>query len=406
MSIICISGVTAGTVSVSTQPVNTTIVQGNVSTQLNTTTSTNDQSSAINTSTNIKVAQNTSQTTNQTTNPLPDSIQHPEAAAGTTKTVVNTNFTMTQIKTAATSVESYIKTNHKLPNYVTIGTTEVSMPDFLRLLTTDILQTYSKTTTSITLKTLTTSAKPTENVTTGTISKANYLNLASRVNTFMNKYSVLPNYANSTLGKINYESLIYTFSKILAFDSTNSRLPNSVSVVPWSSIATTTATTVSSANTTTPIPASLDEYLLATTNCQVNNAQIQALAKSLATTSNTPLGKATAIFNWVRDNIGYSFYYNSEEGAVGALEAKTANCCDTSNLLVALERAAGIPARYEHVYAQFSSGTWYGHVIAQVWVNGVWYNTDAISYNNTFGVINNWNTKTAIIYGTYATLPF
>ncbi|MGB9980539.1 transglutaminase-like domain-containing protein, partial [Methanobacterium sp.] len=99
-------------------------------------------------------------------------------------------------------------------------------------------------------------------------------------------------------------------------------------------------------------------------------------------------------------------YYNTKYGAVGTLNAKTGNCVDTAHLLIALERAAGIPARYKHVYAQFSSGNWYGHVYAQVWVNGKWYNVDGTSYSNTFGVIKNWNTSTATYKGTYATLPF
>ncbi|WP_223792335.1 hypothetical protein [Methanobacterium spitsbergense] len=29
-----------------------------------------------------------------------------------------------------------------------------------------------------------------------------------------------------------------------------------------------------------------------------------------------------------------------------------------------------MPARYEKVYARFSSGHWYGHVVAQVYVDG------------------------------------
>ncbi|MCE7698716.1 MAG: transglutaminase-like domain-containing protein [Methanobacterium paludis] len=145
----------------------------------------------------------------------------------------------------------------------------------------------------------------------------------------------------------------------------------------------------------------------ATTNCQSTNAQIIALSKSIITSANatTTYNKAAAIFNWVRDNIGYSFYYNTKYGAVGTLNAKTGNCVDTSHLLIALERAAGIPARYEHGYCKFSTN-WYGHVWAQVYVNGKWYNADAISYRNTFGVIKNWNTATVKIYGTYTTLPF
>ncbi|MCE5213726.1 MAG: transglutaminase family protein, partial [Methanobacterium sp.] len=83
----------------------------------------------------------------------------------------------------------------------------------------------------------------------------------------------------------------------------------------------------------------------------------------------------------------------------------TANCCDTTNLLVALTRAAGIPARYEHGECTFSDGV-FGHVWAQVYVNGNWYRADAISDRNSFGVINNWDTSNWTLIGIYAELPF
>ena len=111
------------------------------------------------------------------------------------------------------------------------------------------------------------------------------------------------------------------------------------------------------------------------------------------------------LFNWVRDNIGYSFYYNTKYGAAGTLTHMTGNCCDTANLLVALARADGITARYVHGYCDFSSG-WYGHVWAQLYVNGKWYTADATSYSNSLGVIKNWNTATYTLYGVYNTLPF
>jgi len=145
---------------------------------------------------------------------------------------------------------------------------------------------------------------------------------------------------------------------------------------------------------------------VATSNCQVTNSAIKAKAAAITNGKTTTYAKAVAIYNWVRDNLGYSFYYNTKYGAAGTLSKMTGNCCDTAHLLVALERAAGIPARYEHVYAKFSSGNWYGHVIAQVYVNGKWYNADGTSYSNSFGVIKNWNTATAKVYGTYASLPF
>ncbi|MGB9980377.1 transglutaminase-like domain-containing protein [Methanobacterium sp.] len=119
----------------------------------------------------------------------------------------------------------------------------------------------------------------------------------------------------------------------------------------------------------------------------------------------TTLEKATNIFNWVRDYVNYSFYYNTKRGAVGTLKYRLGNCVDLSHLMVALSRAAGIPARYVHASCKFSSG-WCGHVWAQLYVNGKWINADASNNINDFGVIRNWNIKNDILKGVYSSLPF
>jgi transglutaminase-like putative cysteine protease len=155
-----------------------------------------------------------------------------------------------------------------------------------------------------------------------------------------------------------------------------------------------------------PVPAALRQYLLPSANCQSNNPTIIALAKSITKGSTSQYTSAVKIFDWVRDNINYAFYYNTQKGALGTLKSRSANCADTAHLMVALERAAGIPARYEHINAQFSSGNWYGHVVAQVYVNGKWYYADGTSFRNSFGVVRNWNTNTFKLEGVYASLPF
>lgn len=138
----------------------------------------------------------------------------------------------------------------------------------------------------------------------------------------------------------------------------------------------------------------------------INTSSVPALAKSLSVGCTTDLQKATKIYNWVRDNINYAFYYNTKYGANGTLKNRLGNCCDTANLLVALARDAGINARYVHGNCKFSSGNWYGHVWAQVYVNGKWVNADATSSRNSLGVIKNWNTATYKLEGVYNTLPF
>ena len=361
---------------------------------------TNTQNSVSNADSNNQNSVITSPNTVKDTN----NTQKQEAAAGEVKTasadqtVNSTSFTVDQIKDAAARVKAYIETNHRLPNYVTIGTTQIQMPDFLKLLTAGLLQINSGTTTPITLKNVNTPTKPTESIKSGSITKAGYLDLAKRVNSFIDANGVLPNYATINLGKLNYNSMIYMFSKILNFQKTNNRLPSYVTVAPWSTISQSTASTV--------VPAELQKYLAATANCQVTNAQIKALASKITSGKTTTYAKAVAIFNWVRDNIGYSFYYNTKKGAIGTLSAKTANCCDTAHLLIALSRAVGIPAKYVHVSARFTSGNIYGHVYANVWVDGKWYSADATSSRNTFGVINNWNLATCTLKGIYASLPF
>ena len=335
--------------------------------------------------TQYSVIMNTGCLTDLAGNPLP-------GCSTKFTTASTTSFTLTQIGTAAANVKSYVETNNKLPNYVTIGSSQVTMPQFLQLLVTGLLQINSGTSTSMTLTSVNAPTNSSGSYMYVNIYKTDYLSIAQAIKSYINSNGMAPNYAYSSQGNIQYESLVYIYSKILNYYKTNGALPNYV--------------LVDSSVTNTTIPSSLQQYLQTTTNCQVTNSQIQALAKSLTSGKSSAYDKAVAIFNWVRDNIGYSFYYNTKYGAAGTLNAKTGNCVDTAHLLIALERAAGIPARYEHVYAKFSSGSWYGHVIAQVYVNGKWYNADATSYSNTFGVINSWNTATATYYGTYATLPF
>ena len=182
------------------------------------------------------------------------------------------------------------------------------MPDFLKLLTTALLQINSGNNNPIPLKSYSDPASPKDSVISGDMLKSEYLKIANDVKNYMNSSGKAPYYAYKTsLGTyFGYQNLIYTFSKILSFQKTNNYLLSYVSVKPWNFIGST------------PVPASLLKYLAATTNCQVNDPKIRALAATITSTKITTYGKAVAIFNWVRDNLGYSFYYNTKYGAVGA----------------------------------------------------------------------------------------
>lgn len=311
------------------------------------------------------------------------------ASAGSTWTVTDS-----QIKDAADRVKSFIEKNDRLPNYVTIGSKQVSMSQYLKLVNQETLNLYGSSG-SLTVGSVSGPTNPTESVKSGNIQKSEYLKLAKNILNFMNSNGRAPNYASSSLGTIRYESLVYAFSRVVAFHDDNSRLPNYVSVKSWTS---------QTGGSTTTDP-SLQKYLVATANAQSTSSTIKNLAASITSGKTTTYAKAQAIFNWVRDHVSYSFYYNTQKGALGAYSSRSANCCDMAHLVVALARAAGIPARYQHGTCTFSSGT-YGHVWAQLYVSGKWYYADAVSTRNSFGTINNWNLNTYTLHGTYASLPF
>jgi hypothetical protein len=311
-----------------------------------------------------------------------------------TTSVSQTSFSLSQVNNATTRVKSFVDTNKRLPNYVTISNQEVTMPQFLQLVTEDLINTNAGSKTSVRMGSVSIPPNPSESFTSGDITKTEYLKIANSILAFINSNGRVPNYVTTSLGTMNYESLIYDYSKIMNFYLTNKKLPNYVSVTPG----------VIQSSTTTSTPTSLQPYLQPGTYAQSTNPTIEALSASITKGLTTPYAKAVAIFNWVKNNITYSFYYGTKYGALGTLTSKTANCVDHSDLVVALARAAGIPARYQEGYCDFSDG-WYDHVWAQLYVNGQWYYADTISTANALGVINNWNLNTYILEGTYTQFP-
>ena len=142
-------------------------------------------------------------------------------------------------------------------------------------------------------------------------------------------------------------------------------------------------------------------------NCQVDSKQIKELAKTLTSSLKTDYDKGKKLFAWVRDNIQYEKYRNTRKGAVKTLKKKQGNCVDQTHLLVALSRAAGIPARYVNGgNCKFTNGYVGGHVWGQMYINKKWVVADTTSSRNSLGKIKNWNTKSYTLYGKYSSINF
>ena len=208
------------------------------------------------------------------------------------------------------------------------------------------------------------------------LNNSDYVDCANRTYKYILKNGWAPNYSNSKLGRICYNSLILSFADELIFYKNNKKLSKTRNINTF--------------------------YF--SSNSSAKTTSITALANSLKK-GKTKRQTAITLFNWVRDYISYSYYYNSRNFAKKTLKVRWGNCCDQTRLYVALCRKAGIKIRYVNGWCHFSDG-WYGHVYSEVKVNGRWYKTDTISPKNTFGVIKNWNVRTAQVSGKYTNIYF
>lgn len=146
-------------------------------------------------------------------------------------------------------------------------------------------------------------------------------------------------------------------------------------------------------------------YLKASSHCSVNAAAIKSIVTKVTKGLTHDVDKAKAIFNYVRDNIVYSYYYDSKLGSTKTLSKGYGNCVDQAHLLISMYRTAGLKARYVHGKCTFGDGR-FGHVWTQVLIDNTWVVGDPISTSNQLGKINNWNTKTCTIHNKYISLPF
>lgn len=91
-----------------------------------------------------------------------------------------------------------------------------------------------------------------------------------------------------------------------------------------------------------PLP---DEWTGPELHVESDNPQIKALASELSTGQESRCLQVRAFYDYVGDNLIYAF--NGQDwGAQAALGPMGADCSEFASLMMALSRAAGLPARY------------------------------------------------------------
>jgi len=141
-------------------------------------------------------------------------------------------LTQNQVLAASKILNSYISDNKKLPNYITIEGTKFSMPEYMYLLCMTIYYKYNKETTENTIKyNVGDPSGPTGSAIQGKLSKEQYCKYSNNIANFIKNYNKAPNYAETILGKMQYQTALYMLNKVVYYSATNNGiLPSTVSL--------------------------------------------------------------------------------------------------------------------------------------------------------------------------------
>ena len=316
---------------------------------------------------------------------------------------VSGTISIANIIDASKVVKSFIESEGKLPDSVLINGESYTLAQFLYLAAIATININNGDFSDLDSKD---AANPDNYNKCGNLGNlVDYISVAQSIIDYVNANGKAPGSVPSNVGTITFDGLVYAFARVVAFYGNNQQLPAYVTIKSIDSESSQFVINRVNVKATESELANINTYLQPTANCQVNDPTIVALAQRLTAGLSTPTQKASAILDYVIDNIAYAGYYDTTRGAKKTLTDKRGNCCDQAHLVIALFRAADLPARYVHGTCTFSSGP-IGHVWAQVLIGDTWVVADSVSSRNSLGVIKNWNINTFTFKSYYTSLPF
>ena len=335
---------------------------------------------------------------------------------------INCDYTLNDVLDAATRVKNYVLKHKDIPKIVKVASNEVSMVQFTYVMGIAIKNIHDNKKENK-ISTIKLEAPTSLHECNKKVDLKDYIDAINRVINYCKNNGAAPAYVTSNSVEIGYKEYAFGFSKILDFYKKDKQLP--LYNVFDSSVfdGSDPTPTPGPKDTGEKIPgvkflkgineknteSDINKYITSSNSaCHINEA-IKKKARELTQGKSTPFQKARAIFNFVRDRIAYKGYDNSIQGAGKTLLLGRGNCCDQTNLLVALCRASKIPARFSHglnTYFYLAGKTYGGHVWGQILIGKIWYAADTTSNRNSFGTIVNWNINKFDRLRQYINLPF
>jgi len=141
-------------------------------------------------------------------------------------------LSQSQILKASVYVNNYVAKNKKLPNKVSIGSYDFSMPEYTYLISKTINYKQNNKKTDVIVKYgLKNPPKPTGTKVKGKLNYKFYYKYAKNLSTYIENNNRIPNYVNTKIGKMQYQTAVYGFNRILYWSYTHKdKMPSSISL--------------------------------------------------------------------------------------------------------------------------------------------------------------------------------
>ncbi len=167
------------------------------------------------------------------------------------------------------------------------------------------------------------------------LSKTEYVSLAQTVLDNISYDKEAPGEIDSSIGKIRFRDILYTFTRILSAYGKSGELPGEITFAPVPSGELNWGGN--------PTPANHAYYMLSDLYVITDTAGVNEVLDNIRDSLDNR-GLAEEICNWTGSNISYGLSFTpptSEE----VLQSRQGQCRDYTNVYLAIARTAGIPAR-------------------------------------------------------------
>ena len=141
--------------------------------------------------------------------------------------------TVEEVETASNYLNYYVETYNCLPETITVGSYDLTMSQFLKiLLDTSIQLDQEDYITPIPFTDMGDAPNPAGQSISGYILKSEYILNAAAILNFMEGYGRSPNYWRTSLGNLRFEGLVLSYANIIDFYREYNELPSNTFIIP------------------------------------------------------------------------------------------------------------------------------------------------------------------------------